>query len=206
MHAIDHRFKDRADSRFVARTTFDLDEQTGELRQAIARAQDGDNVAIRYLYLRFGGNVYGYTRSIVGDAHAAEDVTQQVFTRLITAIGSYEPRAVPFSAWLLRIAHNMAIDHIRRQRVTPTEVDRFGCADDVDCHELSIEVRSAICALPDAQREVVILRHILGWSPPEIAVRIGKSEEAIHGLHHRGRRALRAELARRNVAPVTMAA
>ena len=44
------------------------------------------------------------------------------------------------------------------------------------------------------------------WSPPEIAARMGKSEEAVHGLHHRGRRALRADLTARDLAPMTMAA
>lgn len=206
MHAISERFKERNRSRFVAQTSFDADSRPGELTQAIARAKDGDEMAMRYLYLRFSGNVFGYTRSIVADGHEAEDITQQVFARLITAIGSYQPRAVPFSAWLLRIAHNMAIDHIRRQRATPSELEWVGAAEDFDCSELSLEVRSAVSALPDAQREVVILRHILGWSPPEIAVRIGKSEEAVHGLHHRGRRALQAELTRRDVTPMTMAA
>ena len=206
MHAINDRFKERSCGRFVAQKSFDADERPGELTLAINRAKTGDEHALRYLYLRFSGNVYGYTRSIVTDGHEAEDVTQQVFARLITAIGSYEPRAVPFSAWLLRIAHNMAIDHIRRQRSTPSELEWLGSAESTGSNELSMEVRSAISSLPAAQREVVVLRHILGWSPPEIAERIGKSEEAVHGLHHRGRRALQAELSRRDVTPMAMAA
>src|SRR5688572_3446481 len=100
MFAIDDRFNDRCRAHFTAHTTFDTDSRPGELSSAIARAQTGDERAIQYLYLRFAGNVYGYSRSIVADSHEAEDVTQQVFTRLITAIASYEPRAVPFSAWL----------------------------------------------------------------------------------------------------------
>lgn len=206
MHAINDRFKERSCARFIAQKSFDVDERPGELALAVTRAKAGDESAIRYLYLRFSGNVYGYTRSIVTDGHAAEDITQQVFARLITAIGSYEPRAVPFSAWLLRIAHNMAIDHIRRQRSTPSELEWLADAESDNCNELSMEVRSAIGALPAAQREVVVLRHILGWSPPEIAERIGKSEEAVHGLHHRGRRALQGELTRRDIAPMAMAA
>lgn len=206
MHAINDRFKERSHARFIAQRTFDADERPGELSLAIARAGTGDENAIRYLYLRFSGNVYGYTRSIVADGHAAEDITQQVFARLITAISAYQPRAVPFSAWLLRIAHNMAIDHIREQRATPSEMDWLGSAEGTACGELSLEVRSALSALPDAQREVVVLRHVLGWSPAEIAKTIGKSEGAVHGLNHRGRRALQAELARRHVCPMTMAA
>ena len=206
MQEIRERFAERCHARFTARTTFDEDARPGELRYAIARAKSGDEGAIRYLYLRFQGNVYGYTRSIVGDPHEAEDVTQQVFARLITAIGSYEPRGVPFSAWLLRIAHNMAIDHIRRQRATPSDLEWLSSTRSERRDGLSMDVRAAISDLPDAQREVVILRHIAGWSPPEIAHRLGKSEEAVHGLHHRGRRALQAELTRRDAVPVAMPA
>ena len=206
MHAIDDRFNDRCQNHFTAHTTFDVDTRPGELSSAIARAQAGDERAIQYLYLRFAGNVYGYSRSIVGDSHDAEDVTQQVFTRLITAIASYEPRGVPFSAWLLRITHNMAIDHIRRQRAMPSDMEWLGSSSSDVRTDMSMEVTAAITALPEAQREVVVLRHILGWSPPEIAERMGKSEEAVHGLHHRGRRALRADLTARDLAPMTMAA
>ena len=60
--------------------------------------------------------------------------------------------------------------------------------------------------MPCAQREVLILRHVAGLSPVEIAKLTGKSEGSIHGLHHRGRRTLAAELASRGMAPTTMAA
>ena len=59
---------------------------------------------MRMLYLRYADNVYGYVCSIVRDEHEAEDVTQQVFAKLMTAIARYEPRSVPFSAWILRIS------------------------------------------------------------------------------------------------------
>ena len=55
-------------------------------------------------------------------------------------------------------------------------------------------VRAALAALPDEQREVVVLRHIVGLTPAEIADRMGRSESSIHGLHHRGRRTLQREL------------
>jgi len=206
MREIEERFAERGYAHFAARKKLDDDTCPGELAHAIARAKSGDENAFRYLYLRFSGNVYGYARSIVADAHEAEDVTQQVFARLMIAIGSYEKRGVPFSAWLLRIAHNMAIDHIRKQRAQPSDLEWLGATGDEGVSELAMDVRSAISSLPDAQREVVILRHIVGWSPPEIAVQLGKSEEAIHGLHHRGRRALKADLFRRGAVPTAMSA
>ena len=66
-------------------------------------------------------------------------------------------------------------------------------------------VRSALATLPDEQRQVVIMRHVIGLTPGEIADHMGRSEGSIHGLHHRGRRALQRELARLDSAPCTRA-
>jgi RNA polymerase sigma-70 factor (ECF subfamily) len=64
-------------------------------------------------------------------------------------------------------------------------------------------VRAALAMLPHEQREVVILRHLVGLTPGEIADRMGRTEGSIHGLHHRGRRALQRELARLESTPCT---
>ena len=185
----------------------DSEEQRRLVARAVARAKEGDSDAMRFLYIRYADNVYGYVRSIVRDEHEAEDVTQQVFTRLIGSIDRYEQRSVPFSSWLLRITHNMAIDHIRRRRAVPCE-DTFA----VDSgHEeqgasLSLTLRDALAELPQEQREVVVLRHVAGWTPGEIATHLGKSEDSVHGLHHRGRRALQQELVAREATPVAVSA
>src|SRR5829696_1515689 len=84
--------------------------------RAVARAKEGDRDAIRYLYLRYSDNVYSYVRTILRDDHEAEDVTQHVFAKLITAIGKYEQRTSPFAGWILRLAHNAAVDHVRARR------------------------------------------------------------------------------------------
>ena len=81
--------------------------------QAVARAKTGDQEAFRFLYLRYADNVYGYVTSIVRDEYEAEDVTQHVFTKLITTLPKYEQREVPFAAWILRVARNVAVDHMR---------------------------------------------------------------------------------------------
>lgn len=187
---------------FRSRTTLDESPETlGRTRHAIARAKEGDQEALRFLYLSYSNNIYGYVRSIVRDDHEAEDVTQHVFAKLMTTIGKYDDRGVPFFAWLLRLARNVAIDHLRANRLVPTEnvVDpETGWAGDVD---RAVAVRDAIAALPEEQREVVILRHVVGLSPREIAHRLGRTEGSIHGLHHRGRRTLQRELVRRDSAP-----
>ncbi|MGA2453517.1 MAG: sigma-70 family RNA polymerase sigma factor [Solirubrobacteraceae bacterium] len=180
----------------------------GLVSQAVKRAQQGDREALGFLYARYADNVCGYVRSIVHDQHEAEDITQQVFAKLIRVIGKYEERDVPFFAWILRVSRNVAVDHIRRQRAIPVEqvraVDQGG--DGVGGIEQSgrmNDLKQALAMLPPDQREVLVLRHFAGLSPTEIAERTGRTEGSVHGLHHRGRRALTAELSSRGLAPTT---
>jgi RNA polymerase sigma-70 factor (ECF subfamily) len=205
-HPIAHRYRRPADGRLHRRAAWDHDQRPGELATAIRRAQAGDPEAIRYLYLRFAPNVYGYARSIVRDEHEAEDVTQQVFARLLTAVARYQDRGVPFSAWLLRIAHNAAIDHVRRRVVLADESAVVDESDEQRALELGADLREALDALPVDQRRVLVLRHVLGWSSAEIAVELGRSEDAVHALHHRARRALRRALCDAGATPMVAAA
>jgi RNA polymerase sigma-70 factor (ECF subfamily) len=189
------------------RATLDESPQAArEVRRAVARCKRGDRDALRLLYVRYAGNVYGYIRSIVKDDKEAEDLTQHVFLKLITAIVKYDDRGVPFSGWLLRLARNAALDHLRRRRATPAE-EVYGAdahADEATQHRLR-SLRAALATLPDEQRNVLVMRHLVGLTPPEIADRLGRTESSIHGLHHRGRRALQEELRRLESAPSTLA-
>jgi RNA polymerase sigma-70 factor (ECF subfamily) len=187
------------------RTKTSLDEGPSPdptVARAVARAKEGDREAVRFLYLRYADNVYGYVRSIVRDEYEAEDVTQHVFAKLMTVIGRYEQRAVPFSAWILRLAHNAAIDHVRKRRAVPA-AEVYGADERMPegNEDRSRELRSALAGLPDEQRDVIVLRHVVGLSPTEIAGQLGKTEPSIHGLHHRGRAALRTALVQRGCAP-----
>jgi RNA polymerase sigma-70 factor (ECF subfamily) len=175
--------------------------------EAVRRAQAGDREALGFLYARYADNIYGYVRSIVHDPHEAEDVTQQVFAKLIHVIGKYEEREVPFFAWVLRVARNLAVDHLRRQRLIPVEEVRLadGSSGDSSAEHRMSDLCEALAELPRDQCEVLVLRHFAGLSPTEIATRTGRSEGSIHGLHHRGRRALRSELISRGAAPATVA-
>ncbi len=189
---------------FRCRTT--LDESPAGLKQtslAVARAKEGDSEAVRFLYVRYSDNIYGYVRSIVRDEHEAEDVTQHVFAKLMTSLHKYDDRGIPFFAWLLRLARNVAIDHLRAHRAIPTEHVLNSDHESGEDLDQSLTVRAALATLPEDQREVVIIRHVVGLSPGEIAGRMGRTEGSIHGLHHRGRRALQHELTRLHSTPST---
>jgi RNA polymerase sigma-70 factor, ECF subfamily len=175
--------------------------------EAVAAAKEGDMSALHFLYVRFADDVCAYVRSIVRDPHAAEDITQNVFAKLMKAIHKYERRDVPFAAWIIRVARNVALDHMRAARQIPVEEVRTSDEggelvgfDRAQC------LRDALQRLPHDQREVLVLRHVAGLSPGEIAERLGKTEASIHGLHHRGRGALRAALRELEAAPVTATA
>lgn len=193
---------------FQGKRTLEAERRPGEVARAVARAKQGDRAAIRFLYLRYAGNVYGYARSIVRNDHDAEDVVQQVFTRMLTAIQSYEQRSVPFSAWLLRITHNMAIDYLRRRTPICEEPEKAVVEEraEFEAGQLRDALRDALAELPELQREIVVLRHLGGLSPREIADRLGRSEDSVHGLHHRARRALRVALTEAGATPMTLAA
>jgi RNA polymerase sigma-70 factor, ECF subfamily len=173
------------------------------VRAAIARAQKGDMEALHFLYVRYAADVLRYVRSFVGDHHEAEDITQNVFVKLMSVIGKYEPREVPFAAWILRVARNAALDHLRARRMTPCE-DVRAQDDEHDqiSHERGRDLRTALEQLPEEQREVLVLRHIVGLSPVEIANVLGKTESSVHGLHHRGRLSLQSTLEELGAAPV----
>jgi RNA polymerase sigma-70 factor, ECF subfamily len=173
------------------------------VKRAVLRAQQGDREGIHFLYTRYAPDVLRYVHSFVHDHHEAEDITQNVFIKLISVIGKYEPREVPFTAWILRVARNAALDQMRARRATPCEDIRV--QDDERgrlSHERGHDLRQALETLPCEQREVLILRHIVGLSPVEIADVMGKTESSVHGLHHRGRLSLKTALEDLGAAPV----
>ncbi|HZC13790.1 MAG TPA: sigma-70 family RNA polymerase sigma factor [Thermoleophilaceae bacterium] len=176
------------------------------MRRAVVALKQGDRSALHFLYVRYADDVRGLVRSIVRDEHEAEDITHNVFAKLITAIHRYEPREVPFAAWILRVSRNAALDHLRASRQIPVEEVRTSDeAHEQAGFDRSQSLREAFNRLPQDQREVLVLRHIAGLSPGEIARRIGKTESSVHGLHHRGRSALQAALRELDAAPVIAA-
>jgi RNA polymerase sigma-70 factor (ECF subfamily) len=173
-------------------------------RKAIAAAKVGDWDALTYLYSRYSDDLQRLVQSIVRDHHEAEDITQDVFAKLMRAIRKYEERDVPFAAWIMRVGRNAALDRLRSKRQIPVEevwISENG--DEQTSLEYTDALKTALADLPESQRQVLVLRHIGGLSPTEIAERLGKTEASIQGLHHRGRAALKISLRELGVAPVT---
>jgi RNA polymerase sigma-70 factor (ECF subfamily) len=110
----------RSSSRFTRHET-DASVNAALLGRAVAAAKDQDQDALRFLYVRFADDVCRYVNTIVSDRHAAEDITQTIFSKLLAKMRHYEAREVPFKGWLFRVAHNAAIDHVRGRRVIPFE-------------------------------------------------------------------------------------
>src|SRR6478672_5607117 len=97
-------------------------ESTENVRKLVDRAQQGDRAALEELYLIHFDRIYSYLHMSVGNKHDAEDLTTQTFLKMLESIGRFRWQSAPFSAWLFRIAHNLAMDHFRaRRRWQPEE-------------------------------------------------------------------------------------
>ena len=132
------------------------DGNTWLVQQAIERAKAGDSEGLHFLYVRYAPDVQRYITSFVQDHHEAEDITQNVFAKLMTAIQKYEQRDVPFAAWIMRVSRNAALDHMRSPGArSPTE--EVGLADDGHAqtsNDAGRDLRHALEQLPEDQREV----------------------------------------------------
>jgi RNA polymerase sigma-70 factor, ECF subfamily len=173
------------------------------IRRHVAAAQAGDREAMHALYVGFAPGLRAYLAPIVG-RHDAEDVTQQVFAKLMHELRHYREGEAPFSAWLLRVARNLGVDHLRRSRLVPCGDVRDGdvLADDAG-RACTASLREALAGLPPAQREVLLLRHLVGLSSAEIAETLGRSVHSVHCLHNRGRSAARTALDGLGAGPAT---
>jgi RNA polymerase sigma-70 factor (ECF subfamily) len=163
-------------------------------RDAVDRARTGDQQALADLYDWYMPRVYRYAVARVGNVAEAEDLTEEVFLKMLGAIGGFRWRDVPFSSWLFRIAHNHIATHFRRaaQRGGPSAeltedmVDvRESPASMVEQRITLEEVRRAAEPLPEAQREVIALRFAVGLSIAETAKTLGKREGNVKALQHK---------------------
>jgi RNA polymerase sigma-70 factor, ECF subfamily len=172
-----------------------------EIQNLVERARSGDDAAFTALYHAFASRVYRFFRFRVTTAEAAEDLTQRVFLKMIEQLPTYEPRGVPFAAWLFRVARNAWIDDSRTSRrsvpldtlsqsVSPHDGPDLLAMAAIDSRSL----KEAIDRLPEAQREVIACRFFAGLSHQETAAQMGRSEGAVRILQHRALEGLRKRL------------
>ncbi|MDP4655625.1 MAG: RNA polymerase sigma factor [Algoriphagus sp.] len=151
--------------------------------------RNGNEAAFNQLVDRYQSKVFTTLFLIVKDQDVAEDLLQDVFVKVIHTLNSdkYNEEG-KFQPWLLRIAHNLAIDHFRKAKRYPTILLedgsnllnslKFASASSEQQQikeETLVWVRNLIDELPEAQKEVVIMRHYLDLSFQEIAEQTGVS-------------------------------
>lgn len=176
---------------------------TADARALVARAQQGDRRALEELYLMHFDRIYSYLHLNVGNRHDAEDLTNQTFVKMIESIERFEWRKVPISAWLFRIAHNLAIDHFRsRRRWQPEEEppeprdSEERSAEEEAFHSIGREsMLEMIEGLSEDQQQVLTLKFVFNFSNAEIATILEKSEGAVKSLQHRALASLQRQLA-----------
>jgi RNA polymerase sigma-70 factor (ECF subfamily) len=164
-------------------------------RRVVEAAQAGDLDALASLYDTHINQVYRYALARLGNVHDAEDVAEEIFLKMLNGLPKYQVRKVPFAAWLMRIAHNEVVSFARRsvRRANDTDlpeeiVDR-GDSDPAEHAERTLaleDLRKAVALLPEAQREVITLRFAAGLSVADTARALGKQENNVKVLQHKG--------------------
>jgi RNA polymerase sigma factor (sigma-70 family) len=178
----------------------------------VLRIQAGESDLFSLLYLRYFDRVYGYLRVALDDPHEAEDTAQQVFINVLRALPRYELRSQPFRAWLFTIVRNLAVTGIRRryrvELADPTEIDRHRdrpVAEESDLSALDWisdrELLMFVERLGLLQRQVLVLRYMMGLSNSEIARILDRSTNEVAVIHHRATSFLRDRLAALGRAP-----
>lgn len=173
-----------------------------DLRLLVARAQEGDRASLEELYLLHFDRIYSYLHVTVRDRHDAEDLTTQTFLRMLESIGRFRWQSAPFSAWLFRIAHNLAIDHFRAGRRVQAEdevpeQEEEPSAEDRALHSIGrAGMLELIDRLSSEQRQVLTLKFLFGFGNAETAGILGKTEGAVKSLQHRALASLEKQLVR----------
>jgi RNA polymerase sigma-70 factor, ECF subfamily len=171
-------------------------EKTPE-QQLIARAQGGDRAAFSALVREHGDMVYTLARRLVGDPHLASDVAQETMIRAWRALPNFRGDA-QLSTWLHRITVNTAWTHKKKARrhygtslddiaELPAPIDNRDPEFAGEIAELRGRLKWALDALPEAQRQIVVMKDVYGWTHAEIAESAGITVTAAKVRLHRAR-------------------
>ena len=162
-------------------------------RAVVEAAQRGDQRALSELYEYYFPKIYRYVNARLANSEDAEDVTTEIFLRLIDNVGSFQFRGLPFGAWVFRIARNEVVSFVRRQKVRGVSQELHESIPDGG-PDLTLEietqltiavVREATERLPEAQRQVITLRFGAGLSVAETAEALKKTENNVKVLQHK---------------------
>ena len=172
------------------------------VRGLVERAQQGDRDALEELYLIHFDRIYSYLHMSVGNRHDAEDLTTQTFLKMLEAIGRFRFQAAPFSAWLFRIAHNLAMDHFRASRrwQPEEEVPEPRDSEQASAEEEALRSigRASMLELIDGlsheQQQVLTLKFVFNFGNGEVATILDKTEGAIKSLQHRALASLQKQI------------
>jgi len=169
----------------------------------LARYAAGDRAAARVLTLRFTPRVLGYATRLLGDRAEAEDVAQEAMLRLWRIAPDWRAEEAQVSTWLYRVVTNLVTDRQRARARRPLDLpetapevadDAPGAAAAMMQRDRMAALDTALTALPERQRQAVVLRHLEGLANPEIAGIMGIGVEAVESLTARGKRTLAAVL------------
>lgn len=171
-------------------------------RALVERASGGDARAFEALYLEHVGLVHGYVARHYSRSDA-DDVTAETFVRAWEMRGRFEWRGIRYRAWLLRIARNLALGRIRVEGrlplVDPGDLDATEAPtqhpDAVVTHRWEVAaLRELVEALPELQREVIVLRFVEGLPAVEVALVLDRAQEAVRSAQYRALQTLRHQL------------
>ena len=175
-----------------------------DVDELVRSAQEGHDASFAALYEHFSDAIYRYVSFKTGSPGDAEDITAEVFVKMLVSIRTFKPRGHPFSSWLYRIAHNLVVDHFRakgRKKTVPLDstenavgTSTFDLDEYVDVKLTMRHVHEAMEVLTSLQREVISLRFAAGLSVAETAKAVGKKENAVKALQHAGVKKLRQAL------------
>lgn len=164
---------------------------------------NGDPATARALTIRLTPRVFGHAYRLLGNRADAEDITQEALIRLWKFAPEWRQGEAKVSTWLYKVVANLCTDRLRRG----SSVDLESVPDPEDSSLSAVEqmqqrarlngLQQGLNALPERQRQAVVLRHIEGLSNPEIAEIMGAGVEAVESLTARGKRALTTILAKR---------
>lgn len=157
---------------------------------------NGDPEAARALTLRFAPLAFRVGYRMLGDRAEAEDLAQEAMLRLWKIAPEWRNGEAKISTWLYRVVSNLATDRLRKRRgvaldEAPEIADgRASVLDELIETDRAAALQAALLALPERQRQAVVLRHIEGLSNPEIAAAMEIGVEAVESLTARGKRGL----------------